>query len=60
LVDSFEAVLHAHASDALIASAHLGAKIPARPRTREAVRVKSVRSAKAGGKPKGKALRRQR
>jgi hypothetical protein len=44
LVDSFEVVLHAHTSDALIASAHRGAKILAKPRTPEAVRVKSVRS----------------
>jgi len=59
LIDSFEAVLHAQTSDALIASAHLGAKILARPPTREAVRVKSVTSAKPAGKPKGRDLPRQ-
>ncbi|GAC1455689.1 MAG: hypothetical protein PVSMB1_05250 [Gemmatimonadaceae bacterium] len=53
-------MLHAHTSEALMASAHLAVKIPATPGARGVVRVKSVTSAKADGKPKGRALPRQR
>jgi hypothetical protein len=59
-VDTFDVVLHAHTSKALIAIAHLVAKIPAGPVGRDAMRVKSVTSAKAAGKPKGRVLPRQR
>jgi len=51
-VETIDAELHAHASEVLTVSAHLPYALW--------IRVKSATNAKAGGKPRGRELLRQR